>query len=641
MKKVVALLFFLIFTFCLVSAVNADSSKESPKKIVISFRVGDEFLIINNKYVQVQKPFVVNGVTLVPVRVITEAFGAEVDWNGEEKSVLLKYEDINIKLVIGSKKAVVNGVETTLLEAPVLQNGITMVPLRFISENFGADVTYIDETKEIKAVKIIASPHSVRDLRLILRRSEKERMGDSYYNWSISFPKELDLEYRNFKGSYYEFCAKDGSYTLSVTTGNLPDPLDYVQYSMRNGELKKYTILKEGMFRNEDGDEYVYFSWKDGSSACEYRAFNKNNVLFEVRLKVNDYNNYIGNDKFRKLMDSFRLVFPDDGTAEDLSDVDLKNYRIYQDKTLGWSFAFPAEVDAYPENKAGNYVFLTDTPYYILRNIQYEIEMYSIEEGMTLDKFFEKQIKEIKDYYNPEVFEILEQKDGTIGGVRSKELVIRKKQDGSTRIYKYFYIFGEKYRYVICYYMWESDYNNPDFRNKFEYAVKSFTFTEPDESETGKLTDPKFADRVSSFRKLSNDEYKWSFEIPSTWKPHPDTNWKTIVQYGGDKYGVRVDLYVLENITYDECVYNYENHEGIKASIENGGYKRIVEEEVHEKGATIKKYVTNQYDLIREYRYVISKNGLVYIFLITLPEDYVGPKNVEFLDKIWQSLSLD
>ena len=251
MKKAIALFLFVFFTFCLVSTVYA----ESPEKIEISFKVGDEILKINGKDVKVQKPFVVNGVTLVPVRVITEAFGAEVDWNGEEKSVLLKYDSVNIKLFIGSKTAIVNGIETTLLEAPVLKDGTTMVPLRFITENFGADVTYIEETKEIVVVKEIAGVNSIKDFGLILKKTTKERIGDSYYNWSISFPKQLEIEYRSFDGTVNRFCAKDDSYILwIIIRKHNGETIDSLHSEMLE-DISNYTILSQGKFKNEDGDE--------------------------------------------------------------------------------------------------------------------------------------------------------------------------------------------------------------------------------------------------------------------------------------------------------------------------------------------------------------------------------------------------
>lgn len=123
--------------------------------VSVSFNVGSSIININGNKVEVEKPYVVGtGVTLVPIRVISEAFGAKVDWNGETKTVKVACNDITIEIAIGSKTATVNGEEKELEETPELtENGFTMIPLRFISENLGAEVGYDDATQAITVCK--------------------------------------------------------------------------------------------------------------------------------------------------------------------------------------------------------------------------------------------------------------------------------------------------------------------------------------------------------------------------------------------------------------------------------------------------------------------------------------------------------
>jgi hypothetical protein len=94
-------------------------------------------------------PIIVNGVTFVPLRFIAEALGADVTWNDALKVVFLARGSSRIQLSIGSKLAIIDGRITQLLEAPCIQSGRTMVPLRFISEAFGADVTWDQATKAV------------------------------------------------------------------------------------------------------------------------------------------------------------------------------------------------------------------------------------------------------------------------------------------------------------------------------------------------------------------------------------------------------------------------------------------------------------------------------------------------------------
>ena len=131
-------------------------SMEAIDTVTISFNVGSNVLDINNNKVEVEvAPYIAGeGTTLVPLRVISEAFGAEVTWDGETKTVTIIDGKTTIKVVIGSKTALVNGEEKTLEEAAELTgSGVTTVPLRFISETLGAEVGYAHETQLITVAR--------------------------------------------------------------------------------------------------------------------------------------------------------------------------------------------------------------------------------------------------------------------------------------------------------------------------------------------------------------------------------------------------------------------------------------------------------------------------------------------------------
>lgn len=138
--------------------VDVERPTEVPteKAVEIGFKVGDSVLKINDKDIEVEAPYVVGGgVTLVPVRVISEAFGSEVKWDDSAKKAELTYGETVIELTVGDKSAVVDGdMVMELEEAPELSEaGYAMVPLRFISETFGATVSYDEADRSIKVVK--------------------------------------------------------------------------------------------------------------------------------------------------------------------------------------------------------------------------------------------------------------------------------------------------------------------------------------------------------------------------------------------------------------------------------------------------------------------------------------------------------
>lgn len=120
--------------------------------IVIELWIGKKEAKINGDSYTLDAPsFIENGRTLVPIRFIAEGFGAKVDWIEETKTVIINLENknINIILQIGSKIAIVNGEKIILEVAPKIVNGRTFVPLRFIAENFGAEVLWNGSEKKI------------------------------------------------------------------------------------------------------------------------------------------------------------------------------------------------------------------------------------------------------------------------------------------------------------------------------------------------------------------------------------------------------------------------------------------------------------------------------------------------------------
>ncbi len=89
-----------------------------------------------------------NGRTLVPVRLIAEALGATVTWVPETRQAILMKEESTIVLTLGSADALVNGQSVQLpdgIPAGVVKwegKESTMVPLRFVSEQLGAEVAW-------------------------------------------------------------------------------------------------------------------------------------------------------------------------------------------------------------------------------------------------------------------------------------------------------------------------------------------------------------------------------------------------------------------------------------------------------------------------------------------------------------------
>ena len=111
-------------------------------------------LLVEGQAVETDQPAViVDSRTMVPVRVIAETLGCEVDWDVETKTVTFTQGSIVATMVVGEKTLNVtnNGVTTAMeIDTPaVIINNRTMVPVRFLTELFGFNVDWDAVTKTV------------------------------------------------------------------------------------------------------------------------------------------------------------------------------------------------------------------------------------------------------------------------------------------------------------------------------------------------------------------------------------------------------------------------------------------------------------------------------------------------------------
>ena len=118
--------------------------------ISIKFIIGSTMLVKNNTEIQMDTaPFIKDSRTFVPVRFISENLGAKVSWNSDTREVKIESGDNVITLIIGNLTLVKNGTEIQMDTAPFIKDSRTFVPVRFISENLGAKVSWNSDTREV------------------------------------------------------------------------------------------------------------------------------------------------------------------------------------------------------------------------------------------------------------------------------------------------------------------------------------------------------------------------------------------------------------------------------------------------------------------------------------------------------------
>lgn len=205
-------------------------------------------------------PITRNGRTLVPVRGILEPLGASFDWNSKEGIVTATKGSTVVKLQINSEVAFVNGREIRL-EAPAqINQGRTLVPLRFISEAFGHKVDWDAATTRVTVDN--AYYFFLDRTKKPIEKIEPQKLDSSFVgNWEIWVPggyattgstlngdgsTTIKQEYvQGAKGKTLRIKG-DGSYTWEVVEGTIKGRWQAAE----NGRI----ILLEGQM---DSDWYV------------------------------------------------------------------------------------------------------------------------------------------------------------------------------------------------------------------------------------------------------------------------------------------------------------------------------------------------------------------------------------------------
>lgn len=94
-------------------------------------------------------PIMVDSRTLAPVRVISETLGAKVDYDKATKKVVITKGLSKVEMTIDKPQVKVNGVTQVMDTVPIVKNGSTMLPLRFIGEVLDCQVNWDKATQTV------------------------------------------------------------------------------------------------------------------------------------------------------------------------------------------------------------------------------------------------------------------------------------------------------------------------------------------------------------------------------------------------------------------------------------------------------------------------------------------------------------
>lgn len=499
----------LVFMLIPLSVFAADADN----KVEVRLKAGSKTVKINGKASMVEAPFVAKGTTMVPLKVITNAFGAGLKLeNGN--IITLTYNNRKVVLTFGNKTVKVNGAAKTVAVAPVVVKGSTMVPLRIIVEAFGAKITADSVTKETVIIGDRAQSSGTGGTSIDTDYG-KTKVGDSYQKWTLNYPAGLVQVEQSDNGDYVRWADTADTAKVAAQVNVITEPVGedkltieeqrdilYGYYYQDEITVDKRTITVSGL----TFEKLVTYT-KQSKMYYEYRGIQLDDTYYIVIVGANGTDKSVLNS-YETLLNSFTPSFnQSDKTIKDITKV-KDGYVTFKDADYGLTVKLPTDWSSDPEST---------TPWYANETDAFGFSFSSLTEGDTLENAAARREARIRE-------------DVIGANIRNFATAPVQLQDGNALMLSYELSYGEddwftiheiyfisgNYRYLLDYIYPSSNSakSNPVFKQVVAsvdidtaFIEKSFGLIEDDE---------EWADRSKKVTKRSA-EFGYSIDIPAYW----------------------------------------------------------------------------------------------------------------------------
>jgi hypothetical protein len=276
-----------------------------------------------------QQPIMKNNTVLVPMRAFFEALGANVHWDASTQTVTATRGNVTIQLTIGSKIAKVNGQDKQLSVDAELINGYTYIPLRFVGESLGDQVTWQDGNIIIKSNFTSYDNNELKgntEGNIILGMFGKIAGDGEWLYISNEFDHSHNIYKMHNDGTDFTKVCNDYAIDLNVVNG-------WIYYINGDDNFSIYKIQTDGnnrtklnnthsdnllvvnnwiYYRNSD-DENIYKMYIDGSQCSKlsndrvgnfdvsngwiyYFNLDKYNEIYKMRTDGSQKTNFVYNE---------------------------------------------------------------------------------------------------------------------------------------------------------------------------------------------------------------------------------------------------------------------------------------------------------------------------------------------------------
>ena len=548
----------------------------------------------------------------------------------------------------------------------------------------------------------------------------KNEVGSRVFKWSMHLPDDAVI-YKSDRANYFNMNTSSykSNVSLEVNKNKNNSTLEEIFYAMQNGGGRNYGLYfwfgeKEfvsTIAQDRSGKSYIKIVKMDQfydyilineaaervGTYIENRIYVDNNNIYNLQVQM-DGQFYKGHpEMFEKLISSFTLSFDEKNPyIKELSDA-VSVIRDYENKSYGWKIAVSPywKIEGIPNARTQNFRALyTDEELYGVKEkeVNLEEEQFRTPEGITValvssatskdeaEIWGKQEISEIKNNYNPQVYEILEEKAEKLGGLNAYKVSVRYNTlPKKPYIEESLYVIGNGYKYKITANIPEDKYKDAKSKKIYEDMLYSFRLIGNRSQYLGQIVDAKQLINSKELKEVKMKKYSFRAQVPK--------NWTIIDNSGGNMYEAfyfyKGDYYrpYYQPISNQENIMAYQFNSNIQLSMMVGfntqDFGEIIKERArillnndevrsslakvtvestkvgdiqiyrfvreYDMGA-IEKFVkedeTKSYDykaLVNEYTYVFKVNNDVYTQIITIPLAHMTEQNKKIAEEIWKS----
>lgn len=596
------------------------------KSVEIKLAIGSPTLTVNGTTSTIQKPYKQNGTTMVPLSVITKAFGAGLKLENN-KIITLTYNKTTVVLTIGSKTVKVNGSPITLTAEPKIVNSVTMVPLRVIVSAFGATLALNGNDITIKGLMAAAPGTSTgTNTGGINSDAGKTYVGDSYYNWSMKYPSDFVMAYQSNNGMITQWASVADDRKVAIF-------IEDVDQAYSREELREFAedyfgtdefaVEKKTITVGDLSFEKIISKTRSGWY-YEYRVIQVNDRIYMAATGV-QATTKDKLDALQDILNSFKPSFAkNDLTLKDITKV-KDGYVTTVDKDFGLTVNMP--VNWTRLESAPNPIFVSEDGLMFF-NIS------SLEDNDTAQAW-EKRSREkleqsfVSDYLRNVKDTTVALKDGE-AQVLSYEYSFDKEK--WHKQYQLFFVSGE-HKYQLKFYYNEGV--KVDGESIYNKIVSSIDIdTEYVDSNFSELEDSEALEQLTV--KKSSKAYGYSIELPQSWMAESKDFEDTTVEYYTDYGDFMIDIWEDEKAT--DVVDYIKNYLTTDEDMKDAGAQvKSTTTATVGNGISATKLVVDFNKLTApttETYLIFEKNGITYVIYYTITQANNTDSNRAAVEKV-------